>query len=81
MMFTCIKVLSSLLTPVSSLLTPVSSLLTPVSSLLTPVVSRPLPLTQGVGSPRPSCSHVPLPPPTKGVRVAADLTPLGDQSY
>ncbi len=64
----------------SSLLTLVSSLLTLVSSLLTLVVSRPLPLTQGVGSTRPPCSHVPLPPPTKGVGVAQVLTPLGCQS-
>ncbi len=53
---------SLLLIPISSLLTSVSSLLTPVSSLLTPVVSRPLPLSEGVGSPRPTCSHVPPPP-------------------
>ncbi len=51
-----------------------------LSSLLTPIVSRPLPLTQGVWALLdPPAAMFPS-PPTKGVRVAAVLTPLCGQS-
>jgi hypothetical protein len=71
---------SLLLTLVSSLLTLVSLLLTLVSSLLTLVVSRPLPLTQGVGSTRPPCSHVPL-PPHQGGEGGSSVDPSGRSEF
>ncbi len=57
-----------------------SSLLTLVSSLLTLVVSRPLPLTQGVGSTRPPCSHVPL-PPHQGGEGGSSVDPSGRSEF
>ncbi len=40
-------------------------------------MSRPLPLTQGVGSTRPPCSHVPLPPPHQGGEGGSSVDPSG----
>ncbi len=49
-------------------------------SLLTPVMSRPLPLTQGVGSCRPPCSHVPL-PPHRGGEGGSSVNPSGRSKF
>jgi hypothetical protein len=50
------------------------------SSLLTLVVSRPLPLTQGVGSTRPPCSQVPL-PPHQGGEGGSSIDPSGRSEF
>jgi hypothetical protein len=54
-----------------------SSLLTPVQFTANPRRERTLPLTQGVGSPRPICCHVPLPPPHRGGEGGSSADPSG----
>ncbi len=44
-------------------------------------MSRPLPLTQGVGSCRPPCSHVPLPPPHRGGEGGSSVDPSGRSKF